>query len=234
MEKRIIAVICVLMLLISLFAACGKAPTIKLKEGVEYPLVTDEEGNTVVDENGDILVYVTDAHGKYVKDENGNRQTNAVTFPDAIVTDNKVETADYVLLVPEGWTADDAGKLVKDNTENAIISIDITNLGELRVGETLTSYIAQQQVLIEGLVAEMREKGATVSYDITSTQFQGYEAANIVLTAQSEEIGVCCYKMIYYMAGNELYKILYSCANGTNDDTAFDLSSFMEQNLTMK
>lgn len=40
-----------------------KKPTINAKDAT-YEVVTDEEGNTVLNENGEIEIYVTDEDGK--------------------------------------------------------------------------------------------------------------------------------------------------------------------------
>ena len=55
MDKKIIAVICASLIVISaVFASCGKKkPTINAKDAT-YEVVTDEEGNTVLNENGEI------------------------------------------------------------------------------------------------------------------------------------------------------------------------------------
>lgn len=65
MDKKIIAVICASLIVISVaFASCGKKkPTINAKDAT-YEVVTDEEGNTVLNENGEIEIYVTDEDGK--------------------------------------------------------------------------------------------------------------------------------------------------------------------------
>ena len=59
MDKKIIAVICASLIVISVvFASCGKKkPTINAKDAT-YEVVTDEEGNTVLNENGEIEIYV--------------------------------------------------------------------------------------------------------------------------------------------------------------------------------
>ena len=85
MEKKIIAVACVLVILAVTLAACGsKYLVITDEHGYTHLAVTDAEGNTVLDENGDIQVYVTDESGDPVTLENGAYDVAAVTFPDAV------------------------------------------------------------------------------------------------------------------------------------------------------
>ena len=120
MQKKIIAAAALVLALTLLFVACGKGPTIVTKEGNEYPLMTDAEGNTVVNENGDLVIYVTDENGEYVTDANSEPQTNAVTFPDQIVDGKTIETSLYTWTLPDGWNFDDDGKAVKDGTDEKV------------------------------------------------------------------------------------------------------------------
>ena len=130
MEKKIIAVACVLVILAVTLAACGsKYLVITDEHGYTHLAVTDAEGNTVLDENGDIQVYVTDESGDPVTLENGAYDVAAVTFPDAVADGDTLETPDYTLTMPDGWTASDSGRFYRDDTEN--VYLQITNFGEL-------------------------------------------------------------------------------------------------------
>ena len=165
MEKRIIAVICVLMLLISLFAACGKKTIIKGKNGMEYVAVTDEEGNTVLDENGDILVYVTDADGKYVKDENGNRQTNSIDFPKYIVDGTALVTPDYKMTFPKGWTVTNTGRGTPTTVDKTYL--EINNLGKTDVTRTLDSFFNEELSLTKEICEEVKKANPDTKYIVT-------------------------------------------------------------------
>ena len=54
-------------------------------EGFEHLLYVDEEGNTVLDDEGRIVVYATDTYGDIVEDEDGEPQTNSIEFPELMV-----------------------------------------------------------------------------------------------------------------------------------------------------
>ena len=110
MDKKIIAVICASLIVISVaFASCGKKkPTINAKDAT-YEVVTDEEGNTVLNENGEIEIYVTDEDGKKVTDENGEIKTGAVPFPDQITDGVFHETKYFKMVYPNGWTVGNSG-----------------------------------------------------------------------------------------------------------------------------
>lgn len=231
MHNKIIAAACVVLLLIATFAACGKVPTIKMKEGMEYPLVTDEAGSTVLDKDGNVLVYVTDEHGKYVKDESGERQTNAVTFPAVVVKDGKVETADYVLSVPEGWTADSNGRLTKENTGDAKVYIEMTNFGKLNKDGGLAAYNAESFATLEEYAETVKQNGGEGTLISEDIQFQGQDTKLLGLSIHADSADAA-YKMIYFMKNGDLLKLLYSC-DGAYDEE-MDLIAFAEQNLTVK
>ena len=110
MDKKIIAVICASLIVISaVFASCGKKkPTINAKDAT-YEVVTDEEGNTVLNENGEIEIYVTDEDGKKVTDENGEIKTGAVPFPNQITDGVFHETKYFKMVYPNGWTVSNSG-----------------------------------------------------------------------------------------------------------------------------
>ena len=110
MDKKIIAVICASLIVISVaFASCGKKkPTINAKDAT-YEVVTDEEGNTVLNENGEIEIYVTDEDGKKVTDENGEIKTGAVPFPNQITDGVFHETKYFKMVYPNGWTVGNSG-----------------------------------------------------------------------------------------------------------------------------
>lgn len=85
-----------------------KKPTINAKDAT-YEVVTDEEGNTVLNENGEIEIYVTDEDGKKVTDENGEIKTGAVPFPNQITDGVFHETKYFKMVYPNGWTVGNSG-----------------------------------------------------------------------------------------------------------------------------
>lgn len=235
MHNKIIAVICVVLMLVTLFAACGKKVIIKGKNGEEYIAMTDDEGNTVLNDAGEIVVYVTDENGKYVEDANGERQTNAVTFPSLISDGKKVETADFILQVPEGWKANETGLVEKtvSEDESVFANIEVVCLGELAEEQTFDAFVNNQIMTLEQLAVVMRESGADVNYVKNESQVLGERASVITMVAQSEEIGVITYKMMHFVKGNEVFKVLYR-GNDKAADDAFDIVAFVDQNLTVR
>lgn len=234
MEKRIIAVLCVLVLMVTALVACGKKVTVTGKNGKEYVAVTDDEGSTILDDNGKIVVYVTDEDGKYVKNSDGERETNAIDFPDAIVHKESVETAQFILLIPEGWTADSRGVLKKTSEDSETnITLDCKYIGDLKEGETLETYLENDRAVRAALTENFQANGAEMTNTETASVVLGYAASVIDVTIQAPESRMLTSKMIYFATNSGVYKILYS-GNDRAQDEGFDLVAFVEQNLTVK
>lgn len=233
MEKKIIAIVSVVILLASVLTACGKVKTITLKEGQEYPLATDKEGNTIVNDDGNLVVYVTDENGKYVKDENGERQTNAVTFPEIIVNGSTLETSDYIMTFPKGWEIDDEGVARKKGKEKTFFII--SNLGALQNGKSFDAYFDENKPTTE-IIEKIKEKNpsSTVSVESAVLTSKKLDCRICKTKIVNEEESVTVYtNVFYFMFNNELYKIESSSQDGGYDDK-FDINSFIDKNLTMK
>ncbi len=126
--KKYFALIISLIVILTCFTACK--PRIKNGAVVDYgageklAVVTSPEGGLVRDEAGNLIVLVTDANGKNVKDENGEYQTNAIAMDHAIVIGRRVETANYSVEIPNGWsdamTLNDLS-ITKDGTDESLV-----------------------------------------------------------------------------------------------------------------
>lgn len=233
MQKKIIAAAALVLALTLLFVACGKGPTITTQEGFEYPLVTDEEGSTVVDANGNLVIYVTDENGKYVEDTNGELQTNSVTFPSKLVSDNKIETSLYTWTLPDGWSFDEDGKAVKEDSDGKVY----IKVMEATSAETtsLKSYVAQVYETYLTQVEKVKERYPDTAVEMKDVQFSSAQTAGISLVFQiKDETG----KIIHYAEGiyfehdKTIYKIEYAGLDG-DYDASVDAYAVL-QNFTLK
>lgn len=231
MHNKSIAVICVLLMLVTLLAACGKGPTIKAKDGTEYVLVTDDEGNTVVDGNGNLVVLVTDENGKKATDENGENKTAILTFPEAISRNDSIETASYVLTAPDGWELEPNGTKLRKKVGKA--TIEITDLGDLPEGQTLESYAKEQMLVVAAIAEEAKaEYSGTVSSE-EPIQFSGNEARLMKLCVKGDSGVFQNSEMLYFLYKGHLFKVLYS-ADAEGYDAAFDFMAELQAHLQMK
>lgn len=107
MSKKIIAVLAVVTILfVCVFAACEKKESL-YSSNKDFDLVTDVNGEKVLGENGELLVYATDAKGKYVTNESGERVTQGQQF-EPIKNGDVVEDYGFKIKLPDGWDVDES------------------------------------------------------------------------------------------------------------------------------
>lgn len=234
MEKKIIAVACVLVILAVTLAACGsKYLVITDEHGYTHLAVTDAEGNTVLDENGDIQVYVTDESGDPVTLENGAYDVAAVTFPDAVADGDTLETPDYTLTMPDGWTANSNGRFTRDDNEN--VYLQITNFGELE-DQTLDTYVASMQENINVLLEQTQQEypSASVEYsNHTLSQANRMDSRVVEFRVPDADGNMAYYAMnVYFVYQGELFKVDYICIGGY--DESFDVLGALDYSLVMR
>ncbi|MBO4338309.1 MAG: hypothetical protein K5755_00935 [Clostridiales bacterium] len=130
MNKRIIAVICVMLALTFVFVGCTRKKYYTDPSGKKHVAYTDENGETVTDSAGRAIIIPTDSRGDLITDKFGDYKTEVVP-DDSIVIDangKNVETGSYTLKVPEGWVLNrDALDYVqlKYGTVDSKITVDI-------------------------------------------------------------------------------------------------------------
>lgn len=104
-----------------IFTACKKDEYVDPSTGVEYILVTDEDGNKVLTDDGELVVYVTDENGKKIKDSDGNYETQVQGFVGQIENDGVVEDYAYYFTLPDGWKAvNDRGEFEKKSDDSTL------------------------------------------------------------------------------------------------------------------
>lgn len=106
MGKKSIAVLIAAIICCSvIFTACNKDKYTDPSTGGEFILVTDENGNKVLSDDGELLVYATDEDGKKIKDGEGNFVTEVHGFIGQLENNGVVEDYAYYFTLPSGWKA---------------------------------------------------------------------------------------------------------------------------------
>ena len=103
MEKKIIAIALVLVLMVTAFVGCTKGKKFVDADGYEHLLCLDEEGNTVLNDEGKLVVYITEPDGKIREDDDGEPMTGYVAFPEQVIKGNTLETPDYKITLSDEW-----------------------------------------------------------------------------------------------------------------------------------
>ena len=126
--KKSIALILTFVVILTCFAGCKakikNGALVTNQAGENFAAVTQEDGNLVIDNSGNLVVLVTDANGKNVKGENGEYETKKVALDNALVIGNRVECENYYINIPNGWSnaSSFTGLSIKrDGTEDVIV-----------------------------------------------------------------------------------------------------------------
>ncbi|MBQ5824839.1 MAG: hypothetical protein IIW48_08535 [Clostridia bacterium] len=182
MKKSILktaAVLLALASIITVFTACKKVDenTLIYEEGGKifyrkeagddaYELVTDENGVTVVDENGNLLWKVTDA--------NGEEQTHPVSFPHYIQDGNIISCQQFSIKCPKGWENIGNFKIMLKNVDLGV-QIDYSYIEpDIEAGET--------KATVDGEIAKLEKIfGLTAEITRTKTHVAGREAEKLVI-----------------------------------------------------
>ncbi len=159
MKKQVLAIIFATLLILSTFAACGKKYLLYTdSDGVTHPVLTDTEGNTMVNKFGQIVVGVTDSRGRLVTEENGEYETRGVVFPSSISKGNLYETPDFKWEVPADLWYFEGNTLHKKDSE-IYVDISIT---------TDKKSLAEMEEDFDKQLAEIDQSGI----DITKNRVQ--------------------------------------------------------------
>jgi len=113
MGKKYIAIFLAFFIIIAGFAACKKANKIVItgSDGKTRVLATNDAGETMTDDAGNLIIVVTDAKGDVSKDAKGNTETQKVAPPDYYVYDKVIETPKFSVAIPDGWVQSRAGNV---------------------------------------------------------------------------------------------------------------------------
>lgn len=193
MYKKTIVLFCVFLTILVALAACKKhsryGEIVVDQQGMEHIIMTDANGVTVIDSDGNLVEIMTDSRDKKpiaVPTENGTQapgqigtyETHAVTFPGIVENGETVEDAICFLTVPEGWKQVGNNMLILEHEQTgARVALD-TDIGGTVTGaiEKLDEDLEKLPVKGEPVRTEVRVDGLLA----TRTQ---YEMNNMTLTS---------------------------------------------------
>ncbi len=239
MQKKIIAVCCLILAVTLVFASCGNKYQMIEANGVLHPVVTDAEGNTEVNGEGKLAVYVTDAHGDVVTNADGSIQKHYVEMPDIIINDksNTVETSVYKLSMPEGWKPSENGIFYKkDTNEKCYVQVVLVKQLNANLLETFEGYMDMVKFQNHDAAEEVKKTYPdVVMNEDTGTLSNGTPTVNLSYLIKDETGAVGHYAYdIYFCIEDSVYKVNYICVDGAGYDETFDIKSVAEQNLIIK
>jgi hypothetical protein len=116
MAKRYMALFLVFFMILAGFAGCKKGGIIITdNEGKTRVLATDEDGETMTDDAGNLIVVVTGA--------DGSKETQKVAPPSFYVLDDVIEGSKFSVALPKGWEQSGTGdiSIVNEETDAELV-----------------------------------------------------------------------------------------------------------------
>lgn len=235
MQKKIIAVSLVVLMISVLLASCGNKYLMAELGGVERPLVTDAEGNTEIDNEGRVAVYVTDSKGNLQYDADGNPQKNYYALPDKSINGQSLETLVYKFTMPDGWKLKDDGVFYKDGTDDKcyVQCIKDKTLDEL---ETYDLFIAQKEADQQVVIDKFKEQYPDTTMVITTGNLtDGKEVTFFTYTIKDSSGAIIHYAVSAYVnIGEDIYSANYVCDSGVGYDESFDFMGVFSSGFVVK
>lgn len=235
MEKKIIAVALVLVLMVTVFTACGKKYIIEEIEGVKYPLVTDEEGRTIIDESNRIAFYVTDQNGELATNDLSETQTNWVQLKGDLATEDMLKGDFYRLNVPEGWEADGgAGRLEKKDSNGLCCITPVSLVDEMEDGKTYNDYLVSYEDVLKQAAEELEKEGHQAGYkkSTTAITMKGLACTKFVFDLFDKDGKMLIHsENLLFAKGKTVYKMEYFSINGVGYDKDFDFEVYLNNNF---
>ena len=232
MSKKIIALSLAIFLIITCFVACGKKYETTKINGQDVVVVTDAEGNPVINDKNQVAVLVTDFDGNVVKHENGEDQTRYMQIYDAFEVNGVARGDKYNLNVLEGWTVGEMDRIYKNGTENKCY-IQFVTVKETNEKENFTSYFQNLNEQNSQLIDGLKNQGYTVDIEKESISVEENSGWHYIYKITDSDGKVIHYaENCYFVVAKTIYSINYACTDGVGYDETFDFGSYVNANFT--
>lgn len=200
-------------------AACTNPNIYVDPAGNTYIAVTDENGATVLNDEGNIAVYETGTDGAIITAEDGTPRTVASIFPDALVQGGTVSTPTYTVKVPSGWKYASVGSSYAKNNSTAEMSIDV-------VDNTFDNYFIEASDVFETLAADQSEY--TFTYEVSDFEYLAAGATAKRFHYVTDKDGASKTEdLIFFTNNGNLY--VFRCSADTADYEAAGFETLYSQ-----
>jgi hypothetical protein len=252
MNKKILAVALAMLFIVTAFTACKSKLDMTEINGVEYPLMTDKEGNTIVNQDNQVAVLVTDRDEEVLTYADGEDQTYWLQLEGDYVSDDQVQGKLYKLGVPKGWTGTKYGRVEKNGTDGKCY-IKFATHRKLEADETLEMYMdtvdSNNDAIGEAIndpiqMEEIIKKNPSFAV-YEGCKYTSEKSTGMIVGALSVEIRI--YKIVdekgkvvhyaenyYFVSDGTVYSVDYACEGGKGYDESFSFSNYIGKNFTFK
>ena len=254
MNKKILALALAIVFIATAFTACKKGPELTEINGKEYPLVTNADGETVINDENQIAVLVTDRNNEVLTYADGENQTHWVQISGPLVIEDRIQTKNYSLAIPSGWEGNEiSGRVTKKNTDGKCY-IQVTEIKRLEDKETLDSYLEKmdaQNTAIAEAFADEEQMNALVEQNPAFEIYKGCKYTVAKSTGMIASGTLSCQTRInkivdadgkvmhyaenyYFVSGKSIYKLDYICEEGKGYDDSFNFQQYIGEGFTFK
>ncbi len=253
MNKKILALALAIVFIATAFTACKKGPELTEINGNEYPLAQDANGETIINEENQIAVLVTDRNNEVLTYADGENQTHWVQINGPLVMDDKIQTKEYSLGIPEGWEGNEtAGRVIKKGTDSKCY-IQVMKVATLTDEESLDTYLEQvdaQNTAIAETFEDEEQMNALIEKNPEFATYKGCKytvAKNAAMISAGLNAQVRVNKIVdksgkiihfaenyYFVANKSIYKLDYICEGGTGYNDEFDFRQYISEGFTFK
>lgn len=239
MSKKIIAVALALVCVATVFTACHqKLNTYKIG-GKDVAVVTDVDGNIVIDDENRLCAIVTDREGEIVTYENKEPQTYWIQLDNSFVADNTVYTPVFVMKGLDGWEFNPLGAIEKKKTNGQCqISCSLIMVKDYE-DKNLDEYLEYRDELNVEAKALYEKEGYKISVEkkaveVTADKIPMVYYKEIIYNPDGTYANYS--ESLYFQYGKttDKYCIQYKSANGVGVDDKFDFIEFVNSNFTVR
>ncbi len=234
MEKKIIAIALVLILMVTAFVGCTQKHKIIEINGTEFVAATDENGETIIDDQNRIIVHPTEKNGKIPKDSNGEKMTNYVELEGSFFKGNDtLYASDYSLKVLEGWSIK-ADKIVKNET-NDTVHIRMVYVGDVTEKSNYISFANKAITANDAIIAELEKNDFTVEIEDGEYALCGkIPSVKMSFLVKDSNGKMLQYAENYYFnVGKKVYKAEYACIEEAYYDIEFSFENYLANGLAL-
>lgn len=234
MSKKIIAVSLAMLMMVVAFVGCTKSELYVDKDGHEHLLMLDKEGNTVLNDNGKIIVYVTEADGDIKKDNEGKPMTALIDFPEKMVKDDTVATPYYSLTLPKTWKLQEDGDFIYSENEKIRIKVEMLDLDE---GLTLEDYMKKATEAGKEFSSAIEKKyNVKFTDELTKATVteKNHSCYHSKITITKEDIVKYYVESINFKHNDKIYKISLECEENSYSELEEKIDFFSLVNINLK
>lgn len=216
MNKKIIAILLVFTLVITCFVACQKQKyeTTKIN-GKDVLLATDENGNTIINEDNQVVAVVTDSEGEIITYEDGEEQTYYIDLPAT-----SIEGKGYSFVLEEdGWIySEDFDAYLKEG-QGKDVYISITEFENPY--SSLDEYMTQTEKENEAFLEAIKQAYPDTEISITDGSVTSRSLpCKVVETKIKDDKGIFYYGFVVDFEYNgKVVTINYTSQNYSYEET---------------